>query len=187
MSAVNRVQKRKQALAGFMRIAPEGTRGAWQVFCVVPLIKQINWFFRPGDNPSQCAQGYNCPPPTVSLESFSVFPNRFVDVGAGGPSSFDFEVSSNVSWVETSPSSGSISSTNPEERVFFNVRDWSNLKNGVNTARITFTGKATGQPSMSVTVLLSATKTSVSGDFHGMSKAFFSVYMTFLIVTQRLC
>jgi len=29
MSAVNRVQKRKQALAGFMRIAPEGTRGAW--------------------------------------------------------------------------------------------------------------------------------------------------------------
>lgn len=29
MNAVNRVQKRKQVLAGFMRLAPEGIRGAW--------------------------------------------------------------------------------------------------------------------------------------------------------------
>ena len=109
----------------------------------------------------------------MSLESFSVFPNRFVDVGAGGPSSFNFEVSSNVSWIETSPSSGSISPTNPEERVFLNVRDWSSLGNGVNTAQIIFTGKATGQPSMSVTVFLKAAKMSVFGNFHGMSKNLF--------------
>lgn len=150
MSAINRVQKRKQALAGFMRIAPEGTRGAW-----------------PGDNPSQCAQGYNCPPPTVNLESFSVFQSRYVDVGAGGPSPFTFEVSSNVSWIGTSPSSGSISPNNPEERVFFNVKDWSSLDNGVSTAQITFTGTAKDQPSMSVTMFLNAAKMSVPGDFHG--------------------
>lgn len=29
MNAINRVQKRKQALAGYMRISPEGSMGAW--------------------------------------------------------------------------------------------------------------------------------------------------------------
>ena len=127
-----------------------------------------DWYFRPGDNLSQCAQGYNCPPPTVNLESFSVFQSRYVDVGAGGPSPFTFEVSSNVSWIGTSPSSGSISPNNPEERVFFNVKDWSSLDNGVSTAQITFTGTAKDQPSMSVAMFLNAAKMSVPGDFHGM-------------------
>ncbi|KXN92531.1 hypothetical protein AN958_05386 [Leucoagaricus sp. SymC.cos] len=150
MSVVNRVQKRKQALAGFMRIAPEGTRGAW-----------------PGDNPSQCAQGYNCPPPSVNLDSFSVFPNRFVDVGAGGPAPFTFKVSCNASWVQISPPSGSISPDKPEERIFFSVKDWSGLSNGMNTAQITFTATAQGQPSMSVPMFFNANKMSVSGGFHG--------------------
>ncbi|KAF5353373.1 hypothetical protein D9756_008047 [Leucocoprinus leucothites] len=150
MTAINRVQKRKQALAGFMRIAPEGSRGAW-----------------PGDNPFQCAQGYNCPPPTVSLDSFSVFPNRFVDVGAGGPNPFTFKVSSNASWVQLSPSSGSISPTTPEQRVFLSVKDWSSLSNGLNTAQITFAATAHGQPPMSVTAFLNANKMSVAEGFHG--------------------
>ncbi|KAF9450530.1 glycoside hydrolase family 115 protein [Macrolepiota fuliginosa MF-IS2] len=150
MSAINRVQKRKQALAGFMRISLEGTQGAW-----------------PGDNPFQCALGYNCPPPTLTLDSFSVFPNRFIDVGAGGPAAFTFTVSSNASWLQISPASGSISPDNAEQRVFFNVKDWSALNGGMNIAQITFTGTSKGQPAMSVSVFFDAAKMTPAADFHG--------------------
>jgi hypothetical protein len=98
-----------------------------------------------------------------------VFPDRFLDVGAGGPAPFTFKVSSNTSWVQISPSSGSISPDKPEQRVFLTVKDWSDLNNGMNTAQLTFTGSAKGQPPMSVTVFLNANKTTVAGDFHGMS------------------
>lgn len=36
MPAINRVQSKKQALAGVMRIVPEGTRGAWYVLAIHP-------------------------------------------------------------------------------------------------------------------------------------------------------
>ncbi|EKM75377.1 hypothetical protein AGABI1DRAFT_132277 [Agaricus bisporus var. burnettii JB137-S8] len=150
MNAINRVQKRKQALAGYMRISVESSNGAW-----------------PGDNPNQCAQGYNCPPPTVALDSYSVFSNRYIDIGAGGPASFSFKISSNTSWVDISPSSGDVSPQNPEKRVFLSVKDWSSLSDGANTAQLKVAATSKGQPSMIVTINFSATRAGSIGDFHG--------------------
>ncbi|PFH48837.1 glycoside hydrolase family 115 protein [Amanita thiersii Skay4041] len=155
MPAVNRVQDRKQALAGMMRIAPEGTLGAW-----------------PGDNPNQCSLGYNCPPPTITLDSFDPIQDRFVDVGAAGPVPFTFTVKVDVEWLDISPSSASVSPQHPETRVFFKVKDWGKLSSGQNTATITFTAvdasksKKPQQP-LSVRTLLHAAKNSVPQDFHG--------------------
>ncbi|KAG6844601.1 hypothetical protein H0H93_016434, partial [Arthromyces matolae] len=59
---VARISAKKQALGGVMRISPENTLGAW-----------------PGDMPNQCTQGYNCPYPTVTLDNFDTFGNRYVD------------------------------------------------------------------------------------------------------------
>ncbi|KAG6826018.1 hypothetical protein H0H92_001436 [Tricholoma furcatifolium] len=139
MAAVNRVQSRKQALAGVMRIAPEGIEGAW-----------------PGDNPYQCAQGYSCPPPTVNLDPHSPFGNVYVDVGAGGPAPFTFVVNSTSSWVHISTPKGSISPSNPEQRVFLSVNDWSKLTNGTATATVTFTAFAEGQSPLAVAVTFNA-------------------------------
>ncbi|KAF9026544.1 hypothetical protein BDZ89DRAFT_1092397 [Hymenopellis radicata] len=152
LPGLRRVQAKKQALAGVMRIAPEGTSGAW-----------------PGDNPSQCDQGYNCPPPSVLLDSFDVFGSRFVDVGSGGPAPFTFNVSSNVSWLSITPTEGSISPDAPEQRVFASVAYWDALPEGDSYAGMTFTAEAEGQPSLSVVVGFVArnTKASLSSDFTG--------------------
>ncbi|GLB44507.1 putative glycosyl hydrolase family 115 [Lyophyllum shimeji] len=150
MPAVNRVQSRKQALAGVMRIVPEGTLGAW-----------------PGDNPNQCAQGYGCPPPSISLDPFAPFGNRYIDVGAGGPVPFTFTATADQPWLALSPAQGSISPSAPEQRVFASVKDWSQLQDGVNTATITFTATAKGQPNLKVTVGFTANKNTLPGGFKG--------------------
>ncbi|KAG6864856.1 hypothetical protein C0991_006757 [Blastosporella zonata] len=150
MAAVNRVQSRKQALAGVMRIVPEGTQGAW-----------------PGDNPYQCAQGYGCPPPTVTLDPYSPFGNTYVDVGAGGPAPFTFTVTSNAPWVSISTPKGSISPLKTEQRVFLSA-NWNALSAGANTAILTFTAVAAGQPNLAVQVTFVATKpASLPSDFKG--------------------
>ncbi|KAF8894306.1 hypothetical protein CPB85DRAFT_1330172 [Mucidula mucida] len=142
LASVRRVQAKKQALAGVMRIVPEGTLA--------------------GRQPQSVRQGYNCPPPSVLLDSFDVFGTRFVDVGSGGPASFTFNVSSNASWLLISPDA-------PEQRVFASVTDWDALPEGDSYAGMTFTVEAAGQPSMSVVVGFVArnTKASLSSDFTG--------------------
>jgi hypothetical protein len=150
MPLISRVQSKKQALAGVMRIVPEGTLGAW-----------------PGDNPNQCAQGFSCPPPTVTLDNFSPISNLYFDVGAGGPASFTFAVTSNASWLTLSPAKGSISSSSPEQRVFASVKDWSKLAAGANTAQITFVATTKGQPSLSVPATFIATKNTPTSGFKG--------------------
>ncbi|KAG6856193.1 hypothetical protein H0H87_006733 [Tephrocybe sp. NHM501043] len=151
MPAVNRVQAKKQALAGVMRIVPEGTNGAW-----------------PGDNPYQCAQGYNCPPPTVTLDSYSPFGNGYVDVGAGGPAPFTFTATSSASWVSISTPQGSISPSNPEQRVYLSVKDWNALAVGTNTATITFKATSAKYSPLSVVVTFNANKPAdIPGDFKG--------------------
>ncbi|KAG5636008.1 hypothetical protein H0H81_009388 [Sphagnurus paluster] len=122
---------------------------------------------RPGDNPNQCAQGYNCPPPSVSLDPYSPFGNRFIDVGAGGPAAFTFTATSSVPWISISPASGSISPSTPEQRVFVSVKDWSQLKDGANTATIKFTATAVAQPRLSVDVVFTATKRTLPNNFKG--------------------
>ncbi|KAI8990382.1 hypothetical protein BD414DRAFT_483452 [Trametes punicea] len=148
MPMITKVQPSKQALPGAMRIVPEGTLGAW-----------------PGDNMNDCAQGYSCPNPTMTIDPYVPFGNRYVDVGAGGPTPFTFTVTSNVSWVKTSPSKGSISPSAPEQRVFLSV-DWSQVT-GVETATVTFTASPQGQPQMSLPITFVANHTVVPSGFKG--------------------
>lgn len=166
MPAVTRVQSKKQALAGVMRIAVEGNAGAW-----------------PGDNPFQCAQGYNCGPPTITLDSFNPFQNSYIDVGAGGPASFTFTVSSNASWVKLSPDHGSISPKSTEQRVFVSVPDWSKVAAGANTVALTLTAKSAGQPDLIVPAVFVATNTKATlpSSFKGELLATLISYMMLMV------
>ncbi|KAH9894039.1 hypothetical protein C8Q73DRAFT_500700 [Cubamyces lactineus] len=148
MPMITKVQPSKQALAGVMRIVPEGTMGAW-----------------PGDNVNNCAAGYSCGNPSLTIDPFLPAGNRYVDVGAGGPTPFTFTVTSNASWVKLSSTKGSISPNSPEQRVFLSV-DWSKVT-GVENAVITFTATAKGQPQLSVPLTLTANHTVVPSDFKG--------------------
>ncbi|KAI0339135.1 hypothetical protein BDW22DRAFT_1336794 [Trametopsis cervina] len=148
MPAVSRVQAKKQALAGPMRIGLEGSLGAW-----------------PGDNPNQCAQGYSCPPPTLKFDTYIPFGNKYIDVGAGGPSSFVFALQSNVTWLKLSATKGSISTKAPEQRIWVSV-DWTKVT-GVENAVITIQANATGQPPSSQQVMIVANHTSVPSGFKG--------------------
>lgn len=149
-----------------MRIVPEGTMGAWWAECILSWIGFLTPR-RPGDNPNDCAQMYSCPNPTVTFDNFNPIPNFYVDVGSGGPASFTFTAASNASWLTLSPAKGSISSTAPEQRVFASVKDWSKLSSGDNTAVITFTATASGQPDLSVPVTFVATKNTLPSEFKG--------------------
>ncbi|KAG7441243.1 uncharacterized protein BT62DRAFT_1046282 [Guyanagaster necrorhizus] len=142
MPAITRVPPSKQALAGVMRIAPEGTLAAW-----------------PGDNPNQCAQGYSCPDPTVIFDSFNTFHNLYIDVGAGGPDPFTFSISVNASWIVLNATDGEVSPEQPEQRVYVSVSDWDALDAGDSYATITFTAQADGQPDLSVPVMFVARNT----------------------------
>ncbi|KAK0483015.1 glycoside hydrolase family 115 protein [Armillaria luteobubalina] len=152
MPPITRVPPKKQALAGVMRLAPEGTLGAW-----------------PGDNPNQCAQGYSCPPPTIVLDSFDTFQNRYIDVGTGGPSPFTFSITANVSWIVLNTTHGEVSPEDPEQRVFISVSDWNALDVGDSYAGITFTAQTEGQPDLSVPVYFIAHNTlpSLTSGFSG--------------------
>ncbi|KZT02664.1 glycoside hydrolase family 115 protein [Laetiporus sulphureus 93-53] len=116
MPYISRYQAQKQALAGAM----------------------------PGDNQYQCAQGYSCPKPSLSIDPYLPSGNRYFDIGAGGPVPFNFTATSNVTWVTMSPAAGYISPDAPEQRIF-----------------------ATGQPSMSLTATLTANYTQVPNNFTG--------------------
>ena len=153
MPAVTKVQAKKQALPGPMRIVPEGTLGAW-----------------PGDNMNDCAAQYSCGPPTLTLDPFVPLGNRFVDIGAGGPTPFNFTVTSNVSWLNISPASGSVSPSNPEVRVFLSV-DWDKV-DGVEYANVNFVptvgfSPKTGQPNTAQNAFFVANKTVVPSGFTG--------------------
>ncbi|KZT00286.1 glycoside hydrolase family 115 protein [Laetiporus sulphureus 93-53] len=141
-------QAQKQALAGAMRVAPEGTQAAW-----------------PGDNQYQCAQGYSCPNPSLSIDPYLPAGNRYFDLGVGGPVSFNFTATSNVSWLTLSPTEGYISPDAPEQRVFATV-DWSQLSS-TEAALITFEAYPQGQSAMSLTATLTANYTEVPSDFTG--------------------
>ncbi|KAK7046476.1 GH115-C domain-containing protein [Favolaschia claudopus] len=154
MPMISRVQKNKQALPGIMRISPEGSLATW-----------------PGDNQFQCSNGFNCPPPTLNIDQFDPISNRFIDVGAAGPTPFTFTAVSNSSWLTVSPSHGSISPTNPEQRVFASV-DWSQLPDGLSNANITFTATSSNPlQKMTFPAFIVANKTSIPADFRGFVEA----------------
>ncbi|OBZ74369.1 hypothetical protein A0H81_05491 [Grifola frondosa] len=148
MPFITMVQPKKQALPGAMRIAIEGSAGAW-----------------PGDNMYDCEQGYSCPNPSVSIDPFVPAGNRFFDVGAGGPTPFTFTATSNASWLKLSPAKGSISPSSPEQRVFASV-DWSQVT-GVESAILTFAANVQDQPPMSQVINFVANHTVVPSGFKG--------------------
>ncbi|KAJ6625989.1 hypothetical protein B0H10DRAFT_2430075 [Mycena sp. CBHHK59/15] len=150
MPPISRVQKNKQALPGVMRISPEGSLAAW-----------------PGDNQFQCGQMFNCPPPTVNIDQFDPIPNRFIDVGAGGPAPFTFTATVNASWLTLSATHGSISPSNTEQRIFATV-DWSQLPAGLSEAAINFTATSGNPPTKQMTpAFIVANKTDVPAGFKG--------------------
>ncbi|KAF7305914.1 GH115-C domain-containing protein [Mycena chlorophos] len=120
MPLISRVQTKKQSLPGVMRLSPEGTMGTW-----------------PGDNMFQCPQMYSCGPPTLVLDPYDTFGNRFVDVGAGGPVNFTFTAETNASWLTVNPTKGSVAAADPEVRVWFSV-DWDEVPEGLSYANVTF-------------------------------------------------
>ncbi|KAJ2936125.1 hypothetical protein H1R20_g971, partial [Candolleomyces eurysporus] len=151
MPPITRIQARKQALPGVIRVVPEGTYGSW-----------------PGDNRHNCRDGYNCADWTLTINNFDDFNNRYIDIGAGGPASFQFTAVANASWVRLSTSRGSISPRNKvEERVFVSVADWSQLQDGANPAKITFTATSSGYQPLAVSVNFVATKNVLPSGFKG--------------------
>lgn len=166
MPPVTRIQAKKEALPGPMRISPEGSLAAWFVSFVLIFLSLVKPPpSRPGDNPNQCTQGYNCPPPTLSIDPFVPSGNRFVDVGVGGPNPFTFTVTNSAPWLNISPNKGSVSPSSPEQRVFFSV-DWSKVTTTQATT-VTFTAVSPGQPNLITTLTFTANHTSVPSDFKG--------------------
>jgi hypothetical protein len=107
-------------------------------------------------------------PRTLFIDQFDPIPNRFIDVGAGGPAPFTFTTAINATWLTVSTSHGSISPNNTEIRVFANV-DWSKAEEGLNFGAINFTA-VSGKPetTLLVPVFIVANKTNVPSTFKGM-------------------
>lgn len=104
----------------------------------------------------------------LPLDPFNPVQSRWIDIGAGGPSSFVFTVTSNVTWLNISPSHGTISTSHKEQRVELSV-DW-NRVSGVGYASLNLSATTPGQPLESQQIFFVANKTSVPSNFKGVSK-----------------
>lgn len=124
---------------------------------------------RPGDNMNNCAQGYNCPNPTMTLDPYIPFQNRYIDIGAGGPQPFTFTVTTNVSWLDLSVTSGSISPSVPEQRVYVSVKDWSQVSD-TEAAVVNINATSPEQSMLNVPVTFVANHTIPANDFTGESE-----------------
>ncbi|KAI0311862.1 hypothetical protein OF83DRAFT_1177164 [Amylostereum chailletii] len=148
MPSVSRVSSRKKNIAGAIRVVPEGSLGVW-----------------PGDNVNNCAAGYSCPPPTVTLDFYAPTNGRFVDIDLGGPTPADFAISTNVTWLKFSTAQGSLTPSRPDTRVAFSV-DWDRVR-GAQAAQINIDATAEGFPALSVPVYFVANHTAAPADFKG--------------------
>ncbi|KAG8752462.1 hypothetical protein FRC14_007006 [Serendipita sp. 396] len=147
MPAVTRVQKRQVALPGPMRLTIEDSKGAW-----------------PGDNSNQCAQGYNCPPPTVMpITPFSPSQTRYFEVSAGGPTAFNWKATANVGWLRLNQTEGSISNAASGQRVLMSV-DWASAPAGSASTGVVTLSSNLGQ---SLTVTMVANSVAVPSGYHG--------------------
>ncbi|KAG8897350.1 hypothetical protein FRC01_011368, partial [Tulasnella sp. 417] len=145
MPPVNRMQSRKEALAGPMRITIEESRGAW-----------------PGDNPYQCDQGSNCPPPTLrTFDPYQPFASRYIDISAGGPNSFSWTLTTSANWIVASKKSGNVTRTQPETRVEISI-DWSKVSGSTASGNVRIATKT-----QSLQIFVNANKTAVPSGFHG--------------------
>lgn len=173
MPMITRVPAKKQALPGPMRIALEGSMGAW-----------------PGDDMFDCAQMFSCPPPTLpALDNFTPGGSRWIDIGAGGPNNFTWSAISNVSWLIISPSNGSISPSNSNSDIEMRLElsvNWTQLEQGNSFASIVISANATGQPTETQQIYFVANKTSVPTDFKGFVEGDGSVTMEAAHATRNI-
>ena len=115
---------------------------------------------------NNCAQGYGCGNPVLTIDPYLPAGNRYVDVSAGGPNAFTFTATSNASWLHVSKTKGSISTNNPEERLFLGV-DWSSVT-GVQSAVVTINSTTEDKATLSVPVTITANHTVIPEGFSGM-------------------
>lgn len=74
------------AMGSNIRVGVDGSKGAW-----------------PGDNQFNCAQGYNCPDPSLrALGRYDGNQRRSIWVSAGDSNPFSFSATTNVSWLQLS-------------------------------------------------------------------------------------
>ncbi|KAH6897654.1 hypothetical protein BKA70DRAFT_1438250 [Coprinopsis sp. MPI-PUGE-AT-0042] len=144
-----KISSKRQALPGVMRVTAEGSSGAW-----------------PGDNKNNCKDGYNCGDPTLTLDNFDVFGSKYLDIGSGGPSTFQYTITANSTWLKISQNSGSIKQ-GQENRVYFSVADWNALSAGRNAAVVSIVATASGQKPLTVRANIVAIKNAVSSGFKG--------------------
>lgn len=117
-----------------------------------------------------CAAEYSCSPPyMIPLDPFTPVQSRWIDVSAGGPNSFTWSAITNASWLNISPSHGSISTSNTDTRLELSV-DWNQLTPGASYASIILSANSTGQPTESQQIFFIANKTAVPSGFKGMYK-----------------
>lgn len=169
MPMITRVPAQKQALPGPMRLALEGSMGAWWVYERWNFfLSNLTFSLRPGDDMFDCAAEYSCSPPyMIPLDPFTPVQSRWIDVSAGGPNSFTWSAITNASWLHISPSAGSISTSNTDTRLELSV-DWSQLTPGASYASIILSANSTGQPTESQQIFFIANKTTVPSGFKGM-------------------
>ncbi|KAH7105110.1 hypothetical protein BKA62DRAFT_767364 [Auriculariales sp. MPI-PUGE-AT-0066] len=142
-----RVRTQAAALSGAMRVTIEGILGAW-----------------PGDNVNNCAQGYNCPPPTLPTLSPYGPTARYIDVSPSGPKAFAYAATVPAAWVSLKNANGTVNPTDSVKRIEVAV-DWAKFPAvaGVQTTQVTIKSSL-GE---SVQVIVNAVKTAAPADFKG--------------------
>ncbi|KAG8892237.1 hypothetical protein FRB99_002857, partial [Tulasnella sp. 403] len=99
MPAVNHAQKDKEVLP-----RPMSTAG-----------KEFVMHGKPGDDSNQCSQGY--PPTLATFDPYQPKLSRYIDISAGGPNSFTWNLKPSDPWIKASKAWGTITYTQPETRV----------------------------------------------------------------------
>lgn len=174
MPAVTRVPPLKQALAGAMRLAIEGSIGAWPGGTLPTHLgpRDFELMCYCADNPNQCTLGYNCPPPTLfPLDPYIPVKTRYIDVSAGGPNTFKFTATTNASWLIISPASGTVTTKTKDVRVELSA-DWSKVPSGSSeTALVTLTSSdpTKKQQPISQGIYISANNVAAPSTFKGSS------------------
>ncbi|KAH6914482.1 hypothetical protein BKA70DRAFT_1261570 [Coprinopsis sp. MPI-PUGE-AT-0042] len=114
-----KISSKRQALPGVMRVTAEGSSGAWMDTIAAT--------------------------PTLTLDNFDVFGSKYLDIGSGGPSTFQYTITANSTWPG-------------EPRVYFSVADWNALSAGRNAAVVSIVATASGQKPLTVKANIVAIK-----------------------------
>lgn len=120
----------------------------------------------PGDDRFNPTSDYNNSTLLLNIDPYAPVQKKYIDIFSRGNDEFDFKVSPHNDWVTVSPSTGHISPTSPDQRVYVSV-DWSKAPAGYNIGKINITSSSDygnfGMPSVHVVL----NNTVIPDDFHG--------------------